>query len=197
LAGIIPPSGGQLLIAGHDIVTDPVAAKLQLAYVPDDPKLFDTLTVWEHLLFIASAYHLHHFEGKATEYLELFELMPKRDTVCAELSRGMRQKVAIACAYLHDPQAILFDEPLTGLDPHAIRLLKASIVDRAAAGAAVVVSSHLLSLVDNLCTDLLILRHGRSLFCGPMAVAREQFGALGQEVSLEDLFFRAIDGPAS
>ena len=92
---------------------------------------------------------------------------------------------------------MLFLEPLTGLDPHAIRLLKASIVARAAAGAAVVISSHLLSLVENLCTDLLILRHGRSVFCGPMAGAREQFGALGQDASLEDVFFRAIDGPAS
>jgi ABC-2 type transport system ATP-binding protein len=197
LAGIIPPTHGQLVIAGHDVVADPVAAKRQLAYVPDDPKLFESLTVWEHLTFIASAYAVDDFEPKAEQLLEMFELLEKRDTIAQELSRGMRQKVAIACAYLHDPRAILFDEPLTGLDPHAIRLLKASIVDRAAAGAAVVVSSHLLSLVDNLCTDLLILRHGRSLFCGPMAVAREQFGALGQEVSLEDLFFRAIDGPAS
>ena len=197
LAGIIPPTRGQLFIAGHDIVAEPVAAKRQLAYVPDEPKLFDTLTVWEHLVFIASAYSVDDFEPKGNQLLETFELLEKRDTIAQELSRGMRQKVAICCAYLHDPRAILFDEPLTGLDPYAIRLLKASIVARAAEGAAVVVSSHLLSLVENLCTDLLILQKGRSLFCGPMSGARERFGALGQDVSLEEVFFRAIEGPAS
>jgi ABC-2 type transport system ATP-binding protein len=197
LAGIIPPTRGRLIIAGHDIVADPVAAKRQLAYVPDEPKLFDTLTVWEHLVFVASAYAIADFESKAEQFLATFELAEKRDTIAQELSRGMRQKVAIACAYLHDPQVILFDEPLTGLDPHAIRLLKATIVERAAAGAAVVVSSHLLALVENLCTDLLILQRGRALFFGPMAGARQRFGALGQDVSLEDVFFRAIDGPVS
>jgi ABC-2 type transport system ATP-binding protein len=193
LAGIIPPTQGQLFIAGHDIVADPVSAKRQLAYVPDDPKLFDTLTVWEHLRFIASAYAVEDWQPKAEASLIMFELGEKRDTVTQELSRGMRQKVAIACAYLHDPQAILFDEPLTGLDPHGIRTLKSSIVSRAAGGAAVIVSSHLLSLVENLCTDLLILRRGQAVFFGPVQEARERFGALGQE-SLEDVFFRAIEG---
>ena len=197
LAGIIPPTKGRLMIAGRDIVAEPVAAKRQLAYVPDEPKLFDTLTVWEHLVFIASAYSVDDFEPKARQLLDLFELTEKRDTIAQELSRGMRQKVAICCAYLHDPRAILFDEPLTGLDPHAIRLLKQSIVARAAEGAAVVVSSHHLSLVENLCTDLLILQKGRSVFCGPMAGARERFGDLGQDATLEDVFFRAIEGPAS
>ena len=84
----------------------------------------------------------------------------------------MRQKVAVACAYLHEPQAILFDEPLTGLDSHGIRTLKASIVDCAAAGAAIIVSSHLLSLVEDLCSDLLILQKGKALFVGPIDEAR-------------------------
>jgi ABC-2 type transport system ATP-binding protein len=193
LAGIIPPTHGQLFIAGHDIVADPVAAKKQLAYVPDDPKLFDTLTVWEHLRFIASAYAVADWHAKAETSLAMFELTEKRDTVTQELSRGMRQKVAIACAYLHDPQVILFDEPLTGLDPHGIRTLKSSIITKAAEGAAVIVSSHLLSLVENLCTDLLILRRGQAVFFGAVQEARERFGSLGQE-SLEDVFFRAIEG---
>jgi len=197
LAGIIPPTRGKLVVAGHDIVVEPIAAKRQLAYVPDDPKLFDTLTVWEHLEFIASAYRLGDFEPKAAQYLELFELSEKRDTIAQELSRGMRQKVAIACAYLHDPRAILFDEPLTGLDPHAIRTLKRSIVERASAGAAIIISSHLLSLVEDLCSDLLILQKGRALFCGPVEQARERFGSLGQDASLEEVFFRAIEGQTS
>jgi len=197
LAGIIPPTRGRIVIAGHDIVRDPVAAKRQLAYIPDDPKLFETLTVWEHLRFVAAAYGVSDLAARGAEFLELFELTEKRDTVCQELSRGMRQKVAIACAYLHDPRVILFDEPLTGLDPHAIRALKSSIVARAAAGAAVVVSSHLLVLVENLCTDLLILQRGRAVFFGPVGEARARFGALDEAVSLEDVFFRAIEGPIS
>ncbi len=193
LSGIIPPTRGRLIVAGHDIVADSVAAKRCLAYVPDDPRLFDSLTVWEHLEFIASAYEVTDIREKAERYLEQFELMEKRDTIAQELSRGMRQKVAVACAYLHDPQVILFDEPLTGLDPHGIRTLKASIKQRATAGAAIVVSSHLLSLVEDLCSDLLILRQGQLLFLGPVTEARARFSELGKDATLEDVFFRALE----
>ena len=134
LAGIIRPTRGRLSIAGHDVVHDSIAAKRELAYIPDDPKLFDALTVWEHLEFIASAYRVDDFVPKGEALLEQFELVEKRGELAQTLSRGMRQKVAICCAYLHDPKAILFDEPLTGLDPYAIRTLKASIADRAALG---------------------------------------------------------------
>jgi ABC-2 type transport system ATP-binding protein len=196
LAGIIPPTRGRLIVAGHDIVTDPLGAKSRLAYVPDDPKLFESLTVWEHFQFIASAYDVADYPAKAEHYLEIFELTEKRDTIAQELSRGMRQKVAVICAYLHDPQAVLFDEPLTGLDPHGIRTLKQSIVSRAAAGASIIVSSHLLLLVEDLCSELLILQKGRAIFFGPIGEAREQFGTLGQDASLEEVFFRAVEGGA-
>jgi ABC-2 type transport system ATP-binding protein len=193
LAGIIRPTRGRLFVAGHDVVNDPTAAKRELAYVPDDPRLFDALTVWEHLEFIAATYRVADYATKATALLEQFELVAKRDTMAQELSRGMRQKVAICCAYLHDPRAILFDEPLTGLDPYAIRTLKASIARRAAAGAAVIVSSHLLSLVEDLCTHLLILNQGRSLFFGLLHEARSRYAGLQGEASLEDVFFRATE----
>jgi ABC-2 type transport system ATP-binding protein len=190
ICGVIPPTGGQLFVAGRDVVREPVAAKSLLAYVPDDPKLFDALTVWEHLEFIASAYRVESFQAEANALLEQFELTPKRDALAQELSRGMRQKVAICCAYLHRPQAILFDEPLTGLDPHGIRTMKESVRQRAAAGAAVIVSSHLLALVEDLCTHLLILHRGRSLFFGPVADARAAFAQVGGDASLEEVFFR-------
>jgi ABC-2 type transport system ATP-binding protein len=103
----------------------------------------------------------------------------------------MRQKVAIACAYLHQPQVILLDEPMTGLDPHGIRTFKASVRQRAAGGAAVILSSHLLSMVEDLCTHLLILAKGRSIFCGTVEQARAQFPELSGQASLEDIFFRA------
>jgi ABC-2 type transport system ATP-binding protein len=196
LAGIIRPTRGTLSIAGHDVVANPLAAKRELAYIPDDPKLFDALTVWEHLEFIASAYRLAEFAAAGDVLLQQFELVEKRDTLAQELSRGMRQKVAICCAYLHDPRAILFDEPLTGLDPYAIRTLKASIAQRATAGAAILVSSHLLALVEDLCTHLLILNKGQRLFYGSLAEARFQYADLQGEASLEEVFFRATEQPA-
>ncbi len=140
IAGVIPPTHGRLLIGGHDVCAEPVAAKQLLAYVPDDPKLFDALTIWEHFQFIAAAYRVRDFQANAQALLDQFELTGKRDSLAQELSRGMRQKLAICCAYLHDPRAILFDEPLTGLDPHGIRTMKASVRQRASAGAAIVVS---------------------------------------------------------
>jgi ABC-2 type transport system ATP-binding protein len=198
LAGIIRPTRGRLSVAGHDVVHDSIAAKRELAYIPDDPKLFDALTVWEHLEFIASAYRVDNFVPKGEALLEQFELVEKRGELAQTLSRGMRQKVAICCAYLHDPKAILFDEPLTGLDPYAIRTLKASIADRAAKGAAVVVSSHLLVLVEDLCTHLLILDKGHRLFYGSLDEARTRYAGLqgdGTVASLEDVFFRATESP--
>jgi ABC-2 type transport system ATP-binding protein len=196
LAGIIPPTRGALSVAGFDIVTQPVEAKRRLAYVPDDPRLFETLTVWEHIEFMASAYQVQDAVPKAEALLERFELTDKRNTLGQELSRGMRQKVAICCAYLHDPEVLLFDEPHTGLDPRGIRTMRTSIVERAEAGAAVVVSSHFLSLIEDMCTHLLILHLGRQLYCGPMAQARSAFSVIEADASLEEVFFRATEGGA-
>jgi ABC-2 type transport system ATP-binding protein len=196
VAGIIPPTRGRLVVAGHDVQAEPVAAKRQLAYVPDDPRLFDALTVHEHLEFIAAAYRVADWKERAARLLEQFELADRRDTVAGELSRGMRQKVAICCAYLYEPKAILLDEPLTGLDPRGIRTMKTSVREQAAAGAAVVVSSHLLALVEDLCTHLLILHHGRRLFLGPVPEARTAVAEMTGDASLEDVFFRLTEGAA-
>jgi len=194
IAGIIPPTRGRLSVAGHDVAVDPVAAKRNFAYIPDDPKLFDALTVTEHLEFVAAAYEVADFADKSARLLEQFELTEKKSALAQELSRGMRQKVAICCGYLHEPAAILFDEPLTGLDPRGIRTLKQSIVERAQRGAAIIISSHLLSLVEDLCTDLLILERGRSKFFGPIAEARTLFAGQTGAASLEEVFFRATEG---
>ena len=105
----------------------------------------------------------------------------------------MRQKVAICCAYLHQPEAILFDEPLTGLDPRGIRTLKESIRERAAAGAAVMISSHLLDLIDDLCSHLLLMHRGLCLFQGTIAEAKGKLAELGTDASLEDVFFQLTE----
>lgn len=191
LAGIIPPTGGSLSVDGFDVVKQPQQAKQRLAYIPDEPRLFDALTVWEHLKFNAAAYHVADWQPKAEDLLKKFELFEKRNATARELSRGMRQKVAICCGFLHDPTAILFDEPHTGLDPQGIRTMKLAVEERANRGASVIVSSHLLSLIEDLCTHLLILSHGNALFFGTIAELRGQYPELGDDNSLEQIFFRA------
>jgi ABC-2 type transport system ATP-binding protein len=198
IAGIIPPSEGRLMVGGFDVVEQPVEAKRLLAYVPDDPRLFDALTVDEHLEFTASAYRVADWKARAQSLMERFELVDHRRKVALELSRGMRQKVAICCAYLHEPSLVMLDEPLTGLDPRGIRTMKDTIAERARAGAAVIVSSHLLQLVEGLCTKLLILHQGRLVFVGDFAEARRKFAVEGSaDASLEEVFFRATEEAAA
>jgi ABC-2 type transport system ATP-binding protein len=152
------------------------------------------MTVWEHLEFTTAAYKLHDFRPAAEALLQRFELIDKRDALASELSRGMRQKTAVCQAYLHNPAAVLLDEPLTGLDPRGIRTMNESVREMAAAGAAFIVSSHLLSLVENLCNRLLILHKGRRLFFGDIKEARAAFAGEDGDDSLEEVFFRATEG---
>jgi ABC-2 type transport system ATP-binding protein len=194
LTGILAPTYGRLLIDRHDVVTDSIAAKSAMAYVPDDPQLFDRLTVWEHFRFIASAYRLTDWQPRAEHLLVRLELTEKRDALASELSRGMRQKLAVGCGYLHLPRALLLDEPFTGPDPRGIRTMKDLIREAAACGAAVVVSSHLLSLFEDLCTSVLILHRGRVRFHGRLDELRREMSTDGRQQTLEDLFFLLTEG---
>jgi ABC-2 type transport system ATP-binding protein len=191
ISALIPPTKGSLLVDGLDVEREPVAVKHRLAYVPDDPKLFPHLTVEEHLAFAAAAYRVKDADRKATELLHIFQLADKRQVAAKDLSRGMRQKLAICSAYLYDPVAILFDEPLTGLDPHGIRMLKQSMLDRAADGAAIMVSSHLLPMVEDICTHILLLHQGQQKFFGTVDELKSQFMNSDEEASLERIFFLA------
>ncbi|HWA59284.1 MAG TPA: heme ABC exporter ATP-binding protein CcmA [Gemmatimonadales bacterium] len=169
LAGIIPPTGGQIRIAGHDLATDGLAAKSQLAFIPDEPQLFEYLTVTEHLQFVARLYQQPEAAGRIAPLLEELELAGKQHALASELSRGMKQKLAIACGLIHEPRVLMLDEPLTGLDPVGIRRMKRTIAARAQAGAAVVLSSHLLQLVEELCTRVLIIQNGKRVALGSVA----------------------------
>ncbi|MCR9201844.1 MAG: ABC transporter ATP-binding protein [Planctomycetaceae bacterium] len=190
LATLIPPSDGEMTVEGFDTRCHPVEVKRRLAYIPDDPRLFPHLTVEEHLTFAAAAYGVSQPDEKAARLLEDFELSGKRKTAARDLSRGMRQKLAICSAYLYEPSALLFDEPLTGLDPIGIRTLKQSIVQRAQAGAAVMVSSHLLAMVEDICTHILLLGGGQQRFFGTVDELRLEFADHGS-ASLEQIFFLA------
>ena len=193
LTGILQPTRGTLRVAGFNVATHPVEAKRELAYVPDDPHLFDRLTVWEHFRFIAGVYRLHGWKERAEDLLVRLELTEKRDALTSDLSRGMRQKVAIGCGYLHEPKAVLLDEPLTGLDPRGIRTMKEMIRENASRGVAFIVSSHLLSLLEDLATHVLIMRKGHIMLHQPLPDLLRQLEEEGKQETLEDLFFRLTE----
>ena len=186
LAGIIPPMGGAIQIAGCDILADPLTAKRALAFFPDEPRLFDYLTVRQHLEFIARLYQVADAAERAPALLTELEMSDKANLLPGELSRGMKQKVALACGFLHSPRAMFFDEPLTGLDPFAIRRTKDIIVRRAREGAAIIISSHLLHLLEEVCSHVLILKRGVKIAHGTLAEIRAQHG----DASLEEVFMR-------
>jgi ABC-2 type transport system ATP-binding protein len=196
LAGILRPTRGRITIAGLDMSSDPVAAKSVLAFVPDEPHLFEYLTVEEHLRFVGRLYQVADTEDRIPALLEELELIGKRESLPAELSRGMKQKLLIACALLHRPKALLLDEPLTGLDPVGIRRMQATIVSRAEAGAAIILSSHLLHLVEEVCTRLLIMHHGRALALGSMAEILEARPEMAGR-TLEEIFLGIVGADGS
>lgn len=194
IAGIIPPSAGQVRIAGHDLAADPIGAKRALAFFPDEPRLFDYLTVRQHLAFVARVYGVADHGALAESLLVELELTDKADELPGALSRGMKQKLAIACGLLHSPSVMFFDEPLTGLDPLGIRRMKDSILRRAAAGATIVLSSHLLHLLEEVCSHVLILKQGEKICDGTISEVAARFSNGEPGVSLEDVFIRATGG---
>jgi len=196
LAGIIPATAGTVRLAGHDLATAPVAAKRTLAFFPDEPRLFDYLTVRQHLNFVARIYGIADHEALAEPLLAELEIADKADQLPGELSRGMKQKLAIACGLLHRPSVMFFDEPLTGLDPLGIRRMKDSILQRARDGAAIVLSSHLLHLLQEVCSHVLILKKGEKIAHGTLAEVAAQFAHGEPGVSLEEIFLRATGGSA-
>lgn len=196
LCGVIPPTSGRISISGHPVTGDAIEAKRNLALVPDTPNLFTALTVWEHLELAARLYRLEDgWQTAAEELLERVELIDRRDTVADELSRGMRQKVGICAALLHKPKVLLLDEPLTGLDPRGIRTLHDLIKESAQAGTAVLISTHLLHQLQELCTSYLLIKEGEQVVRGSLETIRQQMPRLRADAGLEEIFFEATEGP--
>lgn len=192
ITGILRPTAGTIRINGSDIEKEPVTAKQQFAYIPDTVHPYDLLTVTEHLHFIALAYRIENAEKKYAALLDELELADKKDEIASSLSRGMLQKLSLACAFLREPRVIILDEPLTGLDPRGIRNIKESIRRRAAAGTAFLLSSHLLVLVEALCDQVLILHRGQKMAFGSLDEIRS-LATLHSEASLEDVFFAVTE----
>lgn len=190
LAGILKPTAGLVRIDTHDIVGAPLEAKRRLAFMPDEPHLFEYLTVTEHLRLIGRLYSVPDVDRRAAALLSELELTGKESALPNELSRGMRQKVVIACGLVRDATTLLFDEPLTGLDPIGIRRMRNTIVTRARDGAAILLSSHLLHLVEEVCSRVIIMDRGRKVADGTFAelAAHAELASAGS--SLEQIFLR-------
>ena len=192
ISGIIPATHGRIGIDGHDLHDDTLAAKKLLAFFPDEPRLFDYLTVRQHLEFTARLYQVHDAAERSRELLDALEMTEKAGVLPGELSRGMKQKVALACGFLHQPRVMFFDEPLTGLDPLAIRRTKDLIVQKARDGVAIIISSHLLHLLEEVCSHVLILKRGKKIAHGTLEEIRTQFREGDRDSTLEEIFIRLV-----
>lgn len=190
IAGVLPLQEGRVIIDGHDLAADEMAAKRRLAYVPDDPAPFDVLTVAEHLEFTARLFAVEDWEPKAAHLLERFEMSDRADALGSELSRGMRQKLSFCSAWISEPAVCLLDEPLSGLDPRGIRSARAAIQELRDRGTAIVLSSHLLELIQALADRILIIDQGVKVFEGTLQDARASV-SLSENDSLEEIFFAA------
>jgi ABC-2 type transport system ATP-binding protein len=193
LTGIIPPTEGRITIEGFDLAEQPVEAKRRLAFVPDEPRLFDYLTAADHLAMTARLYGVEDGRERSEALLEEFGLADRRRSFPSELSRGRKQKLMVAMALLHRPAALILDEPLTGLDPSAMRRMKERIRTTAADGAAVIISSHMLHLVEEVCGAIVILVRGRKELEGSLAEIREAHPDLAGDADLEEIFIRTTE----
>ena len=165
-----------------------IEAKKVLGYVPEIPAPFDLLTVWEHMEFIARAYSLEIWESRAEELMRRLELTDKRDKLGKELSKGMQQKISICCALLIEPKVVLFDEPLVGLDPHAIKELKAMLAEMKKKGTTIIISTHMLESVEDIWDKVFIMMNGH--------IEAERTRKFVEESgeNLEELFFNITEG---
>ncbi len=176
---------GEIEIAGYS--NKSIEAKRILGYVPEIPAPFELLTVWEHMEFIARAYRLEHWQERAEMLIRRMELDDKRDKMGKELSKGMQQKISICCALLIEPKVILFDEPFVGLDPHAIKELKAMLFELKAKGVTVIISTHMLETVEEFWDKILIMMNGR------VEAERERRFVKQSGENLEELFFKITE----
>jgi len=173
-AGLLRPDAGEIVVAGASLLREPLAARARLGLVPDQPFVYDRLTAREFLDFVAALYRVPEriADARAAELVDRLDLDGVADDLVETYSLGMRQKVSIAAALIHDPPLFLLDEPLVGLDPQAARTLKDLLRERAARGLGVFVSTHLLDVAERLCDRVIVLHHGRAVAEGTLDALR-------------------------
>jgi ABC-2 type transport system ATP-binding protein len=190
IGGLMRPDGGAIHVFGRDVLADPLGAKAIMAWLPDEPLLYDRLSPMEYLEFVAGLWRVPPATAKtrAEELLETLGLWPHRHERCEGFSRGMKQKTVLAGALIHEPQFLLLDEPFTGLDAASARLVKDMLNRRAAAGAAVILTTHILDVAERLATRIGILSGGKLLAEGDLAALQTHAGLASG--SLEDVFLQ-------
>src|SRR5262245_13977403 len=181
LAGLIRPTSGTVRVAGFDVQTHPLEVRRRLAYVPDFPFLYDKLTPWEFLRFTGQIFGMDdgRFHSNASELITRFNLEPYLQKPIEGLSHGTRQRIAIVSALLHDPEVFVIDEPMVGLDPHHARVVKDILKERSRAGMTVFVSTHQLSVAEEMADRIGIIHQGRLIAVGTREELRRQSGAEG------------------
>ena len=185
IVGLLRKNGGGITIGNYPNTSQ--EAKKKFTFVPEAPELYDMLTVWEHMQFIAYAYDVADFEGKAEQLMERFDLWDKKDKLAKELSKGMKQKVSICCGLLPEPDLYLFDEPMIGLDPKSIRETKLIFKELSGQQKTILVSTHLLDSIENLCNRVLVMKQGKIIVDMAMEEMKRKLGNSESE-SLEELF---------
>jgi ABC-2 type transport system ATP-binding protein len=195
VTGLTRPDAGSINIFGIDALRDPLAAKAITAWLPDDPMLYDKLTPSEYLAFVAGLWRMPPDDAaaEAERLLHWLDLWDERDTRCEGFSRGMKQKVALAGALIHDPRLLILDEPLTGLDAAMARAVKDALRAQVDAGKTVIVTTHILEVAERMADRIGIISGGKLLAEGTLEELRDHAGTEG--MTLEDTFIR-LTSPA-
>ena len=191
MAGLMKPTSGRILLDGKDVFRKPEEAKAILGYIPDRPYLYEKLTGGEFLEFIAGLHHLGQEDGwekRSQGLLEYFDLLPWRRELIESYSHGMRQRLIIIAALLHRPKVLVVDEPVVGLDPRGVRLVKSLFRDLVNDGMALFLSTHVLGIAEDLCPRIGIIHEGQLVALGSMSEIREQ--AQSNDERLEPLFLK-------
>ncbi len=196
VAGVLRPTSGQVLVGGDDLLREPEKAKLRVGYIPDRPYLYDKLSGGEFLRFVAGLWGRSgpEVEARADRLLELFQLTPWKDELIESYSHGMRQKILISSALIHQPELIVVDEPMVGLDPRSARLLKDLFRTFVGHGGTVFLSTHTLEVAEALCDRIAIINRGEIIASGTMDELRGQAHAGGAH--LEEIFLKVTGGEA-
>jgi ABC-2 type transport system ATP-binding protein len=192
VTGLLQPDAGAISVFGVDALADPAAAKRMMAYVSDEPMLYDKLTPLEYLEFVSRLWDVDPQAAslRAHTLIEWLDLRAQAHERCESLSKGMRQKVTLAGALVHEPQLIILDEPLTGLDAGAAREVKQVLQRRVEAGGAVIMTTHILEVAERMATRIGVIDRGRLIAEGTLDELREHAGGRGE--SLEDTFLALV-----
>jgi ABC-2 type transport system ATP-binding protein len=197
VAGLLRPDAGAITIDGIDALADPVAAKQITAWLSDEPMIYDKLTPFEYLEFVAGLWRIDaaDAERRATELMDWLGLGPHAHERCEGFSKGMRQKVALAGALVHDPKLIILDEPLTGLDAGSARQVKNVLKERVRAGGTVIMTTHILEVAERMADRIGVIANGRLIAEGTLDELRHKTGKTA--TSLEDTFLTLVAEPVA